>query len=54
MSVKVKDTTLKHLSVLLYKAKNISDILDMTVYEALNFFENMSHQSNESCKQFTM
>ena len=29
------------LSVL-YKGKNISDILDMTVYEALNFFENIS------------
>ena len=28
------------LSVL-YKGKNISDILDMTVYEALNFFENI-------------
>ena len=28
------------LSVL-YKGKNISDILDMTVYEALNFFENV-------------
>ena len=28
------------LSVL-YKRKNISDILDMTVYEALNFFENI-------------
>jgi excinuclease ABC subunit A len=28
------------LSVL-YKSKNISDILDMTVYEALNFFENI-------------
>ncbi len=28
------------LSVL-YKGKNISDVLDMTVYEALNFFENI-------------
>ena len=28
------------LSVL-YKGKNISDVLDMTVYEALNFFENV-------------
>ena len=29
------------LSVTLYKGKNISNILDMTVYEALKFFENI-------------
>ena len=40
MNVKENVTTLKTLSVL-YKGKNISDVLDMTVYEALNFFENI-------------
>ena len=37
---KGKDTILKHY-LFLYKGKNISDVLDMTVYEALNFFENI-------------
>ena len=37
---KGKTIQFRNLSVL-YKGKNISDVLDMTVYEALNFFENV-------------